>query len=432
MGSVLKLGSDVVWPGSVESLLLPYHKMTELLRPDLVATDCIRRFILPQYQSIIDDLKACEFEESAHTLVVCPYDWRKSIQDAADTLAKRISAIHAQQGDAVEISIVAHSMGGLVSRHYLESGKFSPSSGFKNVRNLFMLGVPNRGAAIALPLVLGYEKRLFLSASQVQQLTSDERYPGAYQLLPARGEPVIWDTGARDDFPTVDIYDATVAAKLRLVSKNLDAAVSFQRTLDPSKRPQSVRYFCFSGNRQTTTSHVRLLSRTTGVFAAKIEQQDAGDGTVPIWSSSIYGTQFLYVAGEHGTIYKTRDLRTTLGALLGKPGVLALGKATEIAVQYPVVEPGTQFEATLKLSTDTTSLRGQIVIDRLSVDSSGTITATHQIQSQPIRYEGPIVETLSTILVAPDQKGHYKISFVDDATSMTSAAVELIVQEPTS
>src|ERR1051326_4005452 len=211
MGSVLKLGNEVIWPGPVQSLLMPYRKMTELLDPNLVASDCIRHFILPQYQSIIDDLDICGFSEAARTLVICAYDWRKPIEKAAEVLDQRIAGIHSEHGDAVEISIVAHSMGGLVSRHYLESGRFSGSAGFNTIRNLFMLAVPNRGAAIALPLVLGYEKRLFLSASQVRQLTNDERYPSAYQLLPAKGEPVIWDTSAGDDFPTADIYDTSIA-----------------------------------------------------------------------------------------------------------------------------------------------------------------------------------------------------------------------------
>src|SRR5207302_9433280 len=86
MGSVLKLGNEVIWPGPIQSLVLPYNRMTELLSPDLVATDCIRHFVLPQYQSIIDDLAICGFEEATQTLVVCAYDWRTSIENAAEAL----------------------------------------------------------------------------------------------------------------------------------------------------------------------------------------------------------------------------------------------------------------------------------------------------------------------------------------------------------
>ena len=44
MGSVLKLGDEIIWPGPVSSLIFSFGKMPELMREDLVATDCIRSF----------------------------------------------------------------------------------------------------------------------------------------------------------------------------------------------------------------------------------------------------------------------------------------------------------------------------------------------------------------------------------------------------
>src|SRR5687768_5816192 len=151
MGSVLKLANEVVWPGSIASLALPYRKMEELLDPALVATDCIRSFVLPQYQALIDDLAACDFNESEHTLVIAPYDWRKPIEDAAHTLAARLAVVIQRHGADVELSLVAHSMGGLVSRYFLESGVFGSAPGWKNVQRLLTLVTPHRGAAIAIP-----------------------------------------------------------------------------------------------------------------------------------------------------------------------------------------------------------------------------------------------------------------------------------------
>jgi len=93
------------------------------------------------------------------------------------------------------------------------------------VRRLITLGTPHNGAALALPLVLGYEKRLFLSKDQVLQATSDPRYPTAYQLLPAVGELFAWNGAADQQLEPLDIYNEAVAKPLGLVAvwrDNLD------------------------------------------------------------------------------------------------------------------------------------------------------------------------------------------------------------------
>jgi hypothetical protein len=64
----------VIWPGPVHDLLLPYYRVEELLREDLVATDVIRSYsISSQYQALINDLGACGFRErdDRPTLFVC-------------------------------------------------------------------------------------------------------------------------------------------------------------------------------------------------------------------------------------------------------------------------------------------------------------------------------------------------------------------------
>ena len=121
MGSVLELNGEVIWPGSVWSLIGTYKKMKELKDPNLVATDVIRSVsISDQYEDLIEDLNLCGFREdlSPPTLVICPYDWRKDNRESAKTLADKIdAAVVACGGDAnCEVSIVAHSMGGLISR----------------------------------------------------------------------------------------------------------------------------------------------------------------------------------------------------------------------------------------------------------------------------------------------------------------------------
>lgn len=428
MGSVLKLDEEIIWPGPLLSLKFAYKQMEKLLSPDLVATDCIRSFYLPQYISLLNDLEACGFSEKSGTLIVFPYDWRKDIASISILFAERLDIIVRDFGDNVEIYLIAHSMGGLVARLYLESNLYTNRVSWAKVIKLITLGTPHRGASVALPLVLGMEKKLFLSAAQVKEIANDSRYPSAYQLLPHKGECIAWQ-----GITVTDIYDRTISHKLGLNIVNLKSAEDFQQSLQNGVKPAHVHYFCFSGNREITASYLKLLPRINDIlYPEKIDQVDAGDGTVPIWSSTLAQCQFLYVAGEHGTIYKDNALRRVLGALLGKPETLASGRATEIVLSESVVEPRQQMHATLKLSYETTSFDGIIRITKLAQDNSlPQNNSTHEASytDMEIKYDGPIIEFFSIAFVAPAMRGHYKAEYFERGVEGASASVELIVQQ---
>src|SRR5688572_20205188 len=101
MGSVLELNGEVIWPGSLLSLIGSYKKMGKLLDPAAGATGVIRNFsISKQYQGLIDDLGQCGFRENDQppTLFLCPYDWRKDNKLAAAALADVIDTAVATHG----------------------------------------------------------------------------------------------------------------------------------------------------------------------------------------------------------------------------------------------------------------------------------------------------------------------------------------------
>ena len=147
MGSEFQLRGEVIWPGPLRNLLFTYRLMPQLLDPDLVATDVIRSYATSnQYQAIIDDLGTLGFRESNRTLIVFPYDWRKANELSAEKLADAIEEGVTSQGINAEFTLIAHSMGGLIARYYLESGDFAQHRGFNQVRRLITLGTPHRGA----------------------------------------------------------------------------------------------------------------------------------------------------------------------------------------------------------------------------------------------------------------------------------------------
>jgi pimeloyl-ACP methyl ester carboxylesterase len=430
LGSVLELNGEVIWPGSVLNVFITrYDKMDKLLDPALRARDIIRKvFVFAQYQDLMQDLERLGFHEAgaAPTLFACPYDWRRANEESAKTLAEVLDRAAGLHADA-DITLIGHSMGGLVARHYLESGLFAARPGFAAVTRFVSLAVPHFGAAKALGAVMGMEREAFLAPDQVKVLADDERYPSAYQLLPPESQPFAWNADVASRFAPLNVFSPEVAQKLGLSPKNLAAAKAFHATLDPAKAP--VPYFCFVGTRQTTISLTRLNLPAAKVTDRLVrdERDDAGDGTVPIWSAGLARTQALPVGGEHGTIYKNGDLRRTLATLLGKSGLLAptTPAEVEVAVREKVIEPDQTMHAALTF-LPRPALDGELRFERAADETGATFVAS----GQPLRvsYKGLAHEKLGVLFPAPGLRGAYRVSFFLDGSATPAGSDEFFVQ----
>jgi pimeloyl-ACP methyl ester carboxylesterase len=429
MGSELWKDGKLIWPGSASELLLPYAHMDALLDPTTKVGDIIRKVsISTQYGALVDALNACGFVEGGltPTLKVFPYDWRKDNAQAASQLADVVDTVAATLGADPDITVVAHSMGGLVSRNYLESGMYNTRPGIGAVKRLITLATPHRGAPMALSAALGNERRLFLNAAQVRQVANDTNFPSLYQLLPPADEGFVWDRSDNQRFNPLDIYAPDIATKLGLSKANLDAAARFHATLSLARRPPKVRYFFFAGTHETTTTsaQVRVNEPKPANRFRKVDRPRGGDGTVPVWSALMTGVQSEQVGGEHGGIYKNRDLLSVLGVLLDKPGILAAaGDIPEVWVRHPVIEPDADVELTLELPRGVDTVDGELrVVRRRDADST-------TVRMMPMKYSGPIIDHLALIFPAPDIAGAYELTFTSAAWA-TPASTELFVQSP--
>ena len=435
MGSVLYDGVDLVWPGKPSELLLPYKLMAQLLKPDLQATDVIRSVsISEQYSEILNVLENAGFSEHAKppNLLAFAYDWRKDNALAAARLADAVEKFAQPLGADIEITLLAHSMGGLVSRYYLESGFFLGRHGFSRIKSLITMGTPHLGSPLALTAALGQDKRLFLNADQVQTLANHKDFPALYQLMPPRGVPFAWDRTLHARFAGLDVYAHAVATPLGLSLENLDAATRFHQELDLSKKPQGVRYFCFVGTQQTTVNAVQVtLSRGPATGVKRSELKDAGDGTVPFWSGSMSGLQTVTVRGEHGELYKGAHLQQMLGVLLDKEGLMAaLGGQPEISVRSKVVTPDTPVHVVIDFPQGTVQVVGELRL-RLEIDSAGAVRAgTPTALTLPISYRGPPIDHLEVLITAPSFAGAYRVEYLEAGDATIQATTELFVQRP--
>lgn len=433
LGSELVHKGRVVWPGTVGEYVRGYDRMPQLLDEETVVGGVIRRYgPLQQYQPLIDDFHECGFEEvgSPATLRLFPYDWRRDNAQAATGLAALLEDVVSQHGVEVTVALVAHSMGGLVARHYLESDVYTERPAFRTVRQLITLGTPHAGAPLALAAATGKIGRLFLGARQVRELAMRPEYPALYQLLPEARNPFAWNLDVSEDFAPLDIYDAHVASRLELSNENLESARRFRSTLSLARRPEHVRYFAFYGTEVETITAVGLLPWKDGYRVDLLTAKRGGDETVPGWSALLDGVQGYAVGGEHGTIFRDHLLRRFLAGLLGRKGVLAAGAPTMVMlVPQKVVPPDGTLAIQLSLITPVAALHGRIQFRRVPTDEQG-----HEGEPIPfgspyeVSYAGGDVSRLELQLKAPAYAGFYQAEFVPGGDDTAVASDRFIVQ----
>ena len=81
-----------------------------------------------------------------NTIIPCPYDWRRPLDEAVEKyLIPRIDDAKLRTGKG-KVDIIAHSMGGLLVRAYIQGDKYQ---GRNDINKFAMVGTPNQGAALA-------------------------------------------------------------------------------------------------------------------------------------------------------------------------------------------------------------------------------------------------------------------------------------------
>ncbi len=160
------------------------------------------------------------------------YDWRRDVAENAALLDQFIeqrrqyvqSEYKKRYGIVnpdIKFDIVAHSLGGLVSRYYLRYGSQQlPEdgslpvlnwSGAKNIDRMVVVGTPNAGAASALQnLVDGYQLSHILPYYPPAVLGT---MPALYQLLPRPHHHTLVDA-SRPEHP-LDFYDPKLWRKMQ-------------------------------------------------------------------------------------------------------------------------------------------------------------------------------------------------------------------------
>jgi len=213
-----------LWPGSLYNVLFSARSLAldvdpKTLEPrvdDVEAYDLFRGLLGTDfYGAIIDTLErqggyvrgfpGHAADAGRRRYYVFPYDWRQDNVVTAGKLDALIDQIRRDYGDPkLKVDIVAHSMGGLITRYYIQygvtdvlNGNEFPANfaGAGKIRTAVLLGTPNLGSVNALHSLLdGYHVgRQAIPADVLATM------PSVYELLPhpvtnwivdAKGQPL--------------------------------------------------------------------------------------------------------------------------------------------------------------------------------------------------------------------------------------------------
>lgn len=234
-----------------------------------------------------------------------PYDWRHSIAETGELLAKAI------EDDGNEVHLVAHSMGGLVARACLKS----PPS---RLGRIVTLGTPHHGSFSPLQAFRGahsvVRKLAFIDFAHDQNDLAEifGTFQGLSEMFPSPGIiPLdLFDLGS---WPTGGPRpDADLLKRAKAVQKAL-----------PTGKSSPKGIFQIIGINQQTVVEANIVGAE---FAYTMTNE--GDGTVPMVCATLSDAEgTYYVEEEHGSLPNNATVAKAVQSLI------ATGKTSELPTE---------------------------------------------------------------------------------------------------
>ncbi len=293
-------------------------------------------------------------DERPANLFGFPYDWRRDNRASAARLKefvdRRLPAWRRSSGAAdARVILIGHSMGGLVSRYYLEV-----LEGWRDCRALITFGTPYRGSPNAVDYLANGYKKLFLDLTDVMR-----SFTAAYQLLPiykmVQVGGVYQRVGETDGLPGIDHQRAADALAFH---REIEAAVTAHRK-DDDYLENGYQILPIVGTRQPTVQSAQFVDGRLTVSNDLPGGIDArlgdGDGTVPMLSavpielSDAYRDTFF--PERHGSLQRNAQILDDLRVRLEQMQVVGLEDVREIgglvgarASRAAAAQPGIAFD----------------------------------------------------------------------------------------
>jgi hypothetical protein len=329
MGSTLRVNGSRVW---IDYLSLARGGLARLA---LKAAGIVPEGLVgDSYAKLVEHLAA------THEVIPFPYDWRHSIEDAAQELARAIDA----KLDQVEptnhpVRIVAHSMGGLVVRAMigLPAGKKVWDRLCRHPGARFiMLGTPNGGSHSIAAMLIGRDSLtkklalLDLTHSYAELLTVIAAFDGVLDLLPHAGTLDLYDGAAWERLFAQDVpSDRGIFSSSVATSKSAGFAwvrpdgaqladARRMRDLLRASPIDAARMIYVAGCADETPCDVTIDEGAPAGRRVTVHATERGDGRVP-WATGIpseLAGRTYYMDAVHGDLASTEEHFPALDDLL--------------------------------------------------------------------------------------------------------------------
>ena len=266
------------------------------------------------------------FLSASHEVVPFPYDWRLSLRTEATRLRDTLSTLLAKAEQQNQpVSILAHSMGGLLARVFIAEHEATWQRLIKHRdARLIMLGTPNVGSHAICSVLTGREPLvqglaavdMKHSAKQVVDIV--KRFPGLLEMLPTYQSDLdffaysTWQQLAHEDNGRWTPPDPDDLAKAKQTRELLD------RQVTENKLPlDRILYVAGTADRTPVVlkrgvppppPHVNERwpePETDGRIY--FEATTRGDGRVPWEGGILRGTTVWYSEATHGDLADNED-----------------------------------------------------------------------------------------------------------------------------
>jgi CHAT domain-containing protein/pimeloyl-ACP methyl ester carboxylesterase len=283
MGTELKADEEEVWL-SYLSLFRGHIEKIAIDAPNVEVSGLVSTY----YRDL------CEYLADTHEVVPFGYDWRHSIKQAASKLAVEVKNVVARTGEPIRF--IAHSMGGLVVRRFIQDNKDLWETLCKREGVRFvMLGTPNRGSYDMVESLAGMAKTVKqLALLDITHSMSDivafvAAYQGALELLPQED----WAYFTHEKWKDLHLL---TASEVRIKPDILQAAKAALIDLpERISHAECVRYV--AGWAPKTVCGVKVENQRLSFQATT-----AGDGRVTYKAGILPDIPVWYVDAEHGNL----------------------------------------------------------------------------------------------------------------------------------
>jgi pimeloyl-ACP methyl ester carboxylesterase len=267
-----------------------------------------------------------------------PYDWRRDNRVAARQLQRKCAvwlARRRKMHPGARIILIAHSMGGLVSRYFLEV-----LGGWEDTRALITFGTPYRGSVNALEtLVNGVRKLGFLGLTDLSR-----SFTSIYQLLPIypcldAGDGTLVRLSETDDIPGLDRAQRDRIRTAERFHREIEKAVERnQASVALGVARYAIRPIV-GINQPTNQTAIRAGDRVE-LLQSREGTDEGGDGTVPVVSATPIETGLAgatFVAARHGSLQNVDAMLEHVQGVLTAPRDLGKVRGgTEITVSLDI------------------------------------------------------------------------------------------------